>query len=150
MPVKFYGYATIFGEMSTSEKGRGKLYLPGCYDQWLHNNTIDQIPMLRNHSASNKPIGRWLHAKADGIGLFVVGELYEDKLPKLHNGLSTNITATDANMAVGWDDGTGNIMIYKTSEGGMYIFKVNELSEISIVDQASYPGCKILGRWPIF
>lgn len=149
MSVKFYGYASVFGWPNTDGNDKGKVYLPGCFNSWLKNCEIDKLPMCNGHDKEDCQIGRWLHVSVDGLGLFVIGELFDtDQLPLRGTGLSISLHPQDV-YAKSWTSGT-NVVAYQTPQGGLYISEIKNILEISLVRDPANSLTRILGLWPIY
>jgi HK97 family phage prohead protease len=128
----FSGYAATFNHVDSY----GDTILPGAFSDGLKKNGMPKMFIM--HRSYELPIGKWVDATEDKVGLYVKGELTPDM------SLSSDVHAaikhgTLDGLSIGYALKKGDYIPSDKAEGGRIIKKVSLLAEISPV---TYPADK--------
>jgi len=120
---RFGGYASTFNNIDSY----GDTILPGAYNETLEKNGLPK--MFVQHDSSMLPVGKWIEAKDDGKGLYVVGE-FTPGMRLAEEAKAALEHETIDGLSIGFMLRKGD---YKSSDDGRTIEKVAKLLEVSLV-----------------
>jgi uncharacterized protein len=137
----FVGYASTFGNVDSY----GDTILRGAYKDTLKKNGMPK--MFFNHNSYEVPIGKWIDAKEDDVGLLLTGEFTPGSARAEEIRMAMKHGTIEA-LSIGYSLQRGDFV---ETETGRTIKKVARLFEVSpvtfpadkfaVINQASVKSC---------
>lgn len=122
----FAGYASTFNNVDSY----GDTILPGAYDETLKANGLPK--MFLQHDSYALPIGKWLKAQEDEVGLWVEGE-FTPNMNQAENAKAALNHGTVDGLSIGFMLRKSDYKPSDKVEGGRIIERVSKLIEVSLV-----------------
>lgn len=133
---QFEGYASTFGGVDSY----GDTILKGAYENTLKEHGLPKMFVL--HKSWELPVGKWLDAAEDDIGLYVKGELTPGMATANDVDACMKHETLDG-LSIGYQLRKSDYTPSKEQEGGRIIKNVSILSEISPVVFPADNGARI-------
>ena len=130
--IRIGGYASLFGMKDLA----GDVVQKGAFENSLKDLPAKNIRMLFQHD-SQKPIGEWIIAKEDDIGLWVEGHIYN---------CDANSRFASDQVRFGEMDGLSigfRTLEFRPLDTGGRILKKIDLREISLVAYPMLPRARL-------